>query len=107
MRQEKFVMKVYDMHGNVIKKGDFVSFVPLKSVIRVTDILEPGVIDDKQPGVITVEMKIPFQFAKGERDIRFGDFIVTRNPAEDEAVGKQIEDILSGKGKNPPLQLRR
>lgn len=100
-------MKVFDVNGCVIRKGDPLYFQALKAIVKVLDIQEPGKIDEKQPGFLSLELRIPFQLEKGQQDIRFGDFIATRDPIAEAGVGQQIEDILTGKDKKRPLQMRQ
>src|SRR5438445_7756892 len=90
-------MKVFDLNGNVINNGDWLYFEHLKAIVRVTGIQEPGKIDESMPGFIALELRIPFRLEKGQKDVRFGDFIVTLNPGESARVDSLTQDIVNPK----------
>lgn len=98
-------MKVFDLNGCEIRINDPLYFQALKAIVKVTDIKEPGVIDDKAPGYLAVELRIPFRPEKGEKDVRFGDFIATRDPIAEASVESQVNDILTRNAPKRPLQM--
>ena len=73
-------MKAFDLIGNEIHKGDILYFQSLKAIVRVLNVEEPGIINPDQPGCITLEFKVPFRLEKNEKDVRFGDFLLTKDP---------------------------
>jgi hypothetical protein len=104
-------MKAYDLIGNEISKGDILYFQSLKAIVRVLSIDTPGVIDPNQPGCIILEFKVPFRLEKGEKDVRFGDFLITKDPVAQSSVESQIDAIVGGAPNRPfdikrPLQVR-
>jgi hypothetical protein len=93
-------MKVFDLIGNELKKGDTVFFEPIKGLVTVGDIVEPGRIDESAPGCLTLEFKMPIKLEKGKGDVRFGDLMHVHVPEESVKVEQQIAEIMQGKPKH-------
>ena len=94
-------MRVFDLIGNVLKSRDMLYFEPLKALVQVTDIKEPGIIDENAPGVLVLELKIPFRLEKGQKDVRLGDFLKTHDPGEGVKVQALVDDIVNHPLKRP------
>lgn len=93
-------MKVFDLLGNVLSKDDVVFFNTVQGLVKILAIQEPGVLENNDvPGCLIVELRIPFKPEKRGQDVRFGDLMAVRNPAEASKVETQIADIMSGKTK--------
>lgn len=98
-------MKVFDLNGCVIRKGDPLYFEALKAIVKVIDIQEPGKIDTNMPGFISLELRIPFRLEKDKQDVRLGDFIATRDPLAEATAEAQVNDILTRNAPKRPLQM--
>src|SRR6266849_872196 len=99
------MMKVFDLNGCVIRKGDPLYFEALKAIVKVLDIQEPGVIDENMPGFISLELRVPFRLEKGMKDVRLGDFIATRDPMAEASAEQQVNDILEGRSTSKPVRV--
>lgn len=98
-------MKAYDVLGNELRAGDVVFFQKLGSLVTITEVEEPGIVDKAKPGHVTFQVVTPFVLDQGMKDVRFGDFMKVHTPDESAKVDKQIDDIMSGKNKKRPLQM--
>lgn len=100
-------MKIMDVLGNELKAGDVVFFQPIRGLVTITQVEEPGRIDETAPGRVVLEVRIPFHLDPGKKDVVMGDMMHVHYPEEGKFAEDQVNDILKGKGKSPVRLLSR
>jgi hypothetical protein len=100
-------MKIMDVLGNELKAGDVVFFQPIRGLVTIREIEEPGKIDETQPGRVVLDVRIPFRLDGGKKDVVMGDMMHVHYPEEGKSAEEQVNDILKGKGKSPVRVLNR
>lgn len=99
-------MKAIDRLGNELRPGDMAYFAPLQTVVVVMDVEEPGKIADT-PGSLSLGIKVPFKFDKGQTTALFADLMKVHHPGEGAAVEDQVNDILKNSAPKRPLQISK
>ncbi len=95
--------KIMDRLGNEIKEGQVMYFEPIRGLVTVTEVKEPGTIVEGAPGFLKLEMQVPFRIEDPKarnKDIVFGELMQVHHPGEGEAAQAAIDDILKGNPKH-------
>lgn len=84
-------LKVCDRLGNEIRPGHVYHFRPIDAPVTVKDVISEGVVDEKAPGKIVIEIVIPFfrEDARQER-VAFAELMRIVTPGEEAQVQSHV-----------------